>query len=139
MSWSTLASALSSRKLQQSGRVALPVITNGNQGHVLLCYTGSQNAAHRLFTLMLEEHSCSIGFAGLHNLLLFGSDILTREIASAKTSTKSLLLSAGLLPELRVEETGPWSSPVRLLVIALLLSDSRSALGVGCLVVNLKL
>lgn len=106
---------------------------------MLLCYRGSQNAAHRLFTLMLDEHSFSIGFAGLHNLLLFGSDILTREIASAKTSTKSLLLSAGLLPELRVVKTGPWSSPVKLLVIALLLSDSRPDLGVACFLVNLKL
>ena len=37
---------------------------------------------------MLEEHSCWMGLAGRQSLLLFGSDILTRDIAAASTSTK---------------------------------------------------
>lgn len=39
---------------------------------------------------MLEEHCCSIGLTGPHSLLRFRSDIVTRDIAAAITSTKSL-------------------------------------------------
>ena len=37
---------------------------------------------------MLEELCCSIGPVGTHSLLLFGSDILTCEIAVARASTR---------------------------------------------------
>lgn len=47
-----------------------------------------QNALQRLLAFMLDEHCCSIGPVGLHNLLLFGSEILTRETAVASASTK---------------------------------------------------
>ena len=55
-----------------------------------LLYTvkrSGQNAVQRL-AFMLEQHSCWMGLAGRQSLLLFGSDILTRDIATASTSTK---------------------------------------------------
>jgi hypothetical protein len=54
---------------------------------VSVCHQ-NQNALHRLLAVMLDEHCCSIGPVGPHNLLLFGSDILTWEIATASASTK---------------------------------------------------
>ena len=48
----------------------------------------NQNALHRLLAEMLDEHCCSIGPVGPHNLLLFGSNILKWEIATARASTK---------------------------------------------------
>lgn len=37
---------------------------------------------------MLEEHSCWIGLCGRQSRVLFGSEILTRDIAAASASTK---------------------------------------------------
>lgn len=47
-----------------------------------------QNALQRLLAFMLEELCCSIGPVGTHSLLLFGSEILTCEIAVASASTR---------------------------------------------------
>lgn len=46
-----------------------------------------QNALQRLLAFMLDERCCSIGPVGPHNLLLFGSEIVTRETAVASAST----------------------------------------------------
>lgn len=46
-----------------------------------------QKALQRLLAVKLDEHCSSIGPGGLQSRLLFGSDILTWEIATASTST----------------------------------------------------
>ena len=46
----------------------------------------TQNAVQRLLTFMLDEYCCWIGLLGLQSVLLFGSDILTCEIATARAS-----------------------------------------------------
>lgn len=48
----------------------------------------NQNALQRLLEVTLDEHCSRIGLVGPHNLLLFGSEIVTREIATASASTK---------------------------------------------------
>lgn len=47
-----------------------------------------QNALHRALAVKLDEHCCSIGPEGPQSLLLFGSEILTLEMATASASTK---------------------------------------------------
>lgn len=54
----------------------------------LLACQQDQNALQRLLAFMLEELCCSIGPVGTHSLLLFGSEILTCEIAVASASTR---------------------------------------------------
>lgn len=48
----------------------------------------NQNALQRLLEVTLDEHCSRIGLVGPHNLLLFGSEIVTCEIATASASTK---------------------------------------------------
>lgn len=85
---------------------------------------------------MLEEHSRWIGLVGPHNLLLFGSDILTREIATARTSTNPQSCSFNLFepPDDKIRLV---SSLRMLLVVASNLSDSNSSLMVSFSKVNL--
>ena len=82
---------------------------------------------------MLEGHFCWTGVVGLHNRLLFGSDILTLELATARTSTNPQSSSSRLLDEPGLES----SLRELLLLINLFLSDSN--LGVAVSEVNLKL
>nr|GMD02744.1 hypothetical protein Iba_chr06aCG2230 [Ipomoea batatas] len=58
---------------------------------------------------------------GLHNLLLFGSDILTREIAMARTSTKLDSSPSSNLPDGGVDTE---SSLKERLAVKMFLSDS---------------
>ena len=57
----------------------------------------SQNALQRLLAVMLDEHCSLIGLVGPHSLLLFGSEIVTCEIATASTSTKPQSSRSSLL------------------------------------------
>ena len=53
-----------------------------------LAHLQDQNALQRLLAFMLEELCCSIRPVGTHSLLLFGSEIVTCEIAVASASTR---------------------------------------------------
>ncbi|MED6155412.1 hypothetical protein PIB30_004840 [Stylosanthes scabra] len=53
---------------------------------VSLVSRSGQNALQRLLAFMLDEPCSTIGPVGPHNLLLFGSEILTCEIAVARAS-----------------------------------------------------
>jgi hypothetical protein len=91
----------------------------------------TQNAVQRLLTFISEEHSCLIGLLGLQSLLLFGSDILTREIATPRASTNPHSCSSDLLLKLSDDELRLESSLRKLLPIILFLSDSTSCISVS--------
>ena len=95
----------------------------------------NQNALQRLLDVTLDEHCSRIGLVGPHNLLLFGSEIVTCEIATASASTKpqsscssfswlklsddefrlesssTKLLSLIFLLEFGINDTGKWWDP----------------------------
>lgn len=74
---------------------------------------------------MLEEHSC------WSNLLLLCSEIVTREIAIARTSTKSESSSSVFFVRLKDVKTNLESSPrERPLVTDLFISDPTPDMGV---------
>jgi hypothetical protein len=91
-----------------------------------------QNAVQRLLILMLEEHSCRIGLVGQHNLLLFGSDILTRDIATVRASTNPQSCSSNLDLEPSDDKIRLESSLRKPLAVILYLSDSNLVVTVSC-------
>lgn len=79
-------------KLQRARQIRSPfkkpgdLVAVASVGQVFM--NRNQNALHRLLVLKLDEHCSLIGLVGPHNLLLFGSEIVTCEIATASASTK---------------------------------------------------
>lgn len=94
LAWKSLSLAY----LEEFIRVLLPVSSSSPSSGkkkqertistMLLACQQDQNALQRLLAFMLEELCCSIGPVGTHSLLLFGSEILTCEIAVASASTR---------------------------------------------------
>lgn len=91
----------------------------------------TQNALQRLLAVMLDEHSSLIGLVGTHSLLLFGSDILQCDIATASASTKPESSDSSDSPfELSEHEAG--ALPLTMELLPLLFP---SDCGVGLVVV----
>lgn len=68
----------------------------------------NQNALHRLLVLKLDEHCSLIGLEGPQSLLLFGSEIVTCEIATASASTKPQSSSVDDVRIAPLLEDPPW-------------------------------
>jgi len=111
----------------------IPVTTMAMPGSWVSIFTlEGQNAVQRLLILMLEEHSCRIGLVGQHNLLLFGSDILTRDIAAVRASINPQSCSSNLDLEPSDDKSGLQSSLRKPLAVILDRSDSNSVARVSC-------
>lgn len=85
--------------------------SNGDDHVDVISQSADQKALQSVLDLMLDEHCCSIGPVGLHSLLLFGSEILTCEIATERASTKPhSSVSSGL--QLRLGGDGSLEPPL---------------------------